>query len=616
MVAGPTPRFDPDVWQIAQTRTSATAAVVSAPAPHMASAARVLAAPVSLAVDATPAKAPAEFRSFVQNAGGSTALAERLWTQGITREDAVGALTLAMHAPSIEDFASARLLVEILSWSQADSRVSAQRVQSGFRNLKDAVVVRPDGVVAQAIDGKPIEALTLQVREGRLEASGLPVGALFVSRSGVLFETKAGRSGELAGELFLQHDFANSLLDGAELVIVETLKGSAMLLKGLKDDPEATLTGLVHAVGSMPKQAVKLAFESPQALRRFKNLPEQAQLQVAGKLVSSLALAVAGLGATAEAAAASGAVLRQATLRVGLAEMGAGRVVPFFSIQGLPALSNATGAIGRAAAWDISQPALRIRDGDLADPKIRYANEEHIGRTVKDPRIEGATVDDLSKGLDRVKAQPANTQRVYAQMAKEYLQTHMKHASLEDVGKLYRTLDGLDDAAALEVKSWVHDKFRAKIEELGDAATPRARAAAQEIRRHADEAGLNLHEVFRPRLNAPPRSSLSVEAQKALGQIEGAERSVTVSSRAVAEEVLSQFPELAQTQRWPKWKTKSLLNDGFDNTFHWDDVRGPDGRAEGHAPDNPHGDQPHLQFDSDRLQNSRGPGEQHVEFPW
>lgn len=600
------------------TQTSDTAVVARQqppPAPKPISD-RVVNAPPLLFERAPRPTAPPDFLSMVQKGGGSPAFAERLWNEGITQEDAVHALTLAMYSPSIEDFASARLLVEILSWSRIDGRVSPKRVRHGFANLKNAVVVRPDGVVARVGDGRALESRTLALREGRLEAGGLPVGALYGLRSGVFYQTQNGRMGAVAGELCLQHDVANSLLDGAEMVIVETLRGAAHLLKGLHNDPEATLTGLVHAVGSIPKQAVKLAFESPEALQRFANLPQQDQLQLSGKLVSGLILAIAGLGAGAEAAGATGAALKQATLRVGLAEMGAGRVLPFFSIEGVPALANAGAAIGRATAWNAPQPALRIRDGDLADPKIRFANEHHIGRTVNDPRIKGASVDDLTERLARVKDQPLNTQKVYAEMVKEYLEANMQHLPLQDVGKLYKALDGLERAATLKARAWVHQRFRTAIDKLGDVATPKARAAAEDIRRHADEAGLSVHELSRPRLSASPRSSLSAEAQKAMTQIEDGVRSVEVSSRAVAEEILSQFPELAQTQRWAKWKTKALMEDAFENTFHWDDVKGDGGRVVGHEANNPHGKLPHLQFEAKRLAAKTDVPEQHVFFSW
>lgn len=36
------------------------------------------------------------------------------------------------------------------------------------------------------------------------------------------------------------------------------------------------------------------------------------------------------------------------------------------------------------------------------------------------------------------------------------------------------------------------------------------------------------------------------------------------------------------------------------NTYHWDTQFGPDGRLEGHGPDNPHATIPHLQLHPDK----------------
>lgn len=550
--------------------------------------------------------APPDFTRFVTRGGGSPELAARLWNEGIDREGAVDALNLAMTAPDIDDFGPARLLVEILSWT-ADGPVSAEEVQAGFRALADAVVVQPDGRWVRAADGAPLQVSPVALREGRLFAGDLPVGGLYPQRAGVLRALgPRGQPGEVVSELGLDRDPVSAFVRGTSEATWAALRALPELAYGLVHHPEETLTGLVHAAGTLPDQAVKVAFDAPETARRFAGLPADEQLRLAGKLFATALLAkragkVAG-------AASRGAPLSQLSLRIRLADLGAGRVLPWIEVEGLRAAVPA--GLGLAAGLGATQATLRVRDGDLDEPKIRFANEHHIGRTVGDPRGTSAKLDDVADNLRLLEEQPVNTQRTYAKMARAHLEATHPSPTLDDVTRLFDRLGDVAPEARAELHSWAHPSFRRAIDEVGDARTAANRARIEAIRQRADAAGIDLHAAYRSTRPAPPLESLSMEAQKAVRAIDGGSLKVRVRSRRIAEEILSQFPDYAHTGGRPKWKTKALFEDEFVRTYHWDDVRGPDGNVAGHGPTNPHRHLPHLQFTADKNK------EIHVFFPW
>lgn len=73
--------------------------------------------------------------------------------------------------------------------------------------------------------------------------------------------------------------------------------------------------------------------------------------------------------------------------------------------------------------------------------------------------------------------------------------------------------------------------------------------------------------------------------------------SVTVRSRSEAEELflrLYQGHGYQNATGFSPTETKDFFGQK-PGTYHWDDAVGPDGHVIGHAPDNPHGEMPHLQ---------------------
>jgi RHS repeat-associated protein len=93
-------------------------------------------------------------------------------------------------------------------------------------------------------------------------------------------------------------------------------------------------------------------------------------------------------------------------------------------------------------------------------------------------------------------------------------------------------------------------------------------------------------------------ASSAKTAAQADSLIEGGATSVTVNSRTDAEEVFRRrylgAGYLNTTGRDPQ-DAKNLNGGTKNGTYHWDDKIGKDGRVEGHGPDNPHGELPHLQ---------------------
>ncbi len=124
--------------------------------------------------------------------------------------------------------------------------------------------------------------------------------------------------------------------------------------------------------------------------------------------------------------------------------------------------------------------------------------------------------------------------------------------------------------------------------------------ATKQLKGIVEDAGLGVRAALIRRVKPPPLESLSKEAQRLVKRIKNGEAGdIDVSSRKVAEEVLSQFPGLVNTDGWPATQIKQLLG-GKSNIMHWDETFAPGGKILiGHPPGPRHSYVPHLQLHRD-----------------
>jgi hypothetical protein len=98
----------------------------------------------------------------------------------------------------------------------------------------EAVVMRPDGYLAGALNGRPSQRMgRLELREGRLMAGVFEVGGFYRDRGGVFYavdEALQPVPSYPLGELGLEHDWFNSALDGAGDAVGELVVGLANLV--------------------------------------------------------------------------------------------------------------------------------------------------------------------------------------------------------------------------------------------------------------------------------------------------------------------------------------------------------------------------------------------------
>lgn len=456
--------------------------------------------------------APPAFVDMVVKGGGSPELAERLWTGGITADEAKHALTLAMYSPAPENFGPARLLVEVSSWGIAQKEVSAAQVQEGFRALGHGVVVQPDGLWVRARDGEPIESSAVQVRDGRALSGGLEVGGLYVSEAGVLRAVgPGGARGAVVGELGLTQDPYSATMTGVSQTLMETAVGIGGLVDGLARDPAGTIEGLFHAFGRLPETAVAFAFEAPELWRHVSRLPAHQQQQVVGRLAGGLLLAARAAkaaGAAGRAGRAGGGGGFGLKLEVGLMELSTGHLVPTVRLQGMAA---ALGAPGTGAGV-----LLRSRDGDFDEPKVRFANEHHIGRRFGDSREVRPEIDEVVHNLKALRDGPANTRKTYAAQLRAYLETRTNE--LEEIEAIHDATRRWPEADRVEIDGWVEAEMKRAVAEVSSWPADMQAARVDALQAAAKRLGLE-YEALKPRVAPPPSLRLIYEPNPKHGAV-------------------------------------------------------------------------------------------------
>jgi hypothetical protein len=200
---------------------------------------------------------------------------------------------LAGTRTTLQNFAPRRslffLLRQVLSESQD---VPYAELLERLRLFHRLVVMRPDGYLAIAVTGEPLQRMgRVELREGKLMAGRFEVGAFYKDRGGVFYslDDSLQKPGALAGELGLERDWVNAALDGAE----DALGEMAQALGHLVTSPIQSLQGLEQ----LPSAVAALIASSPDYFARYSALPLQEQIREAARLSTHLIMLYGTAGA-------------------------------------------------------------------------------------------------------------------------------------------------------------------------------------------------------------------------------------------------------------------------------------------------------------------------------
>lgn len=503
----------------------------------------------------------------------------RLVDRGVTADEATEMMNLALLQPKMSNFGQAALAMRILGEARVVGALSAVRVREIYEAHREMMIVRPDGVLADMISGKPIQYV----------GDRFPVGESYRVSDGIVYDAHG-----VVGELAHARDLFGVVANAAEDVVEEALRGLARLAYGLYENPEETIDSAYHAFGGIPKAAVDLIFRTPELYAQFQDLPEHDRIGVMSKLLTSLVLAAIG------GAGAGGAVGRGGAAMSGMSVaevVGGGRVLiggdlAVAAAQSGPFALHLALMTGSAASRSVGE------GGRARDARTEWKLGDRVRRAFGDldDRVEYRQCDLAAVVALAEKMGSETLAFVRAKLAKR-LAEDAGSVSLVELAEVAQAARKVGPEAEQAVGAAFKERIKREVMRVRDLPEgPQQSRAARELRAAADAAEIDIAAMLR-RDKAPPLQSLSLEAHKTIRRINRGEGEIAVGSRAVAEEVLSQYPELAETSNWGWPMIKSLLKDGKRLTFHWDDEFGPDGFLVNHGPDNPHRDVPHLQFE-------------------
>ncbi|WP_224366058.1 Tox-REase-5 domain-containing protein [Hyalangium versicolor] len=238
---------------------------------------------------------------------------------------------LAQTPTSLKNFSSRRAMVFLLRQVLIDGKdLSYSEVLQRTSRFRSLVVMRPDGYLVSALDGRPLQRMgRMELREGRLMAGSFEVGAFYRDKGGVFYAVDEKLQPLVAsslGELGLEHDWFNAALDGTEDALAEMVMGMGALIT----HPIRSAEGLAQ----LPSAVGALIASSPGYFARYSALPIQEQIREAARLSTHLLMLY---GSTAGSATRLGSV-------------GARLPVLSLSAEGAMALEQVTIPTGTAAA--------------------------------------------------------------------------------------------------------------------------------------------------------------------------------------------------------------------------------------------------------------------------
>jgi hypothetical protein len=206
---------------------------------------------------------------------------------------------------TLRNFAPRRSLFFLLGQVLAQpEEVPYAQVLERVRALRFLVVVRPDGYLAAALNGEPLQRTgRVEVREGRWMAGRYEVGAFYWDKGGVFYtvDSALSRPGLMMGELGLERDWLNAALDGAEDAVGEMVEALGQLLTS----PVRSVKGLAQ----LPSAVAGLIASSPEYFARYSSLPLQEQIREAARLSTHLLMLCGGAAGTATRVGTAGARL-------------------------------------------------------------------------------------------------------------------------------------------------------------------------------------------------------------------------------------------------------------------------------------------------------------------
>lgn len=352
---------------------------------------------------------------------------------------------------------------------------------------------------------------------------------------------------------------------------------------------------------SPPRAVATLIWRSPELLEYYRQLPERDRVAFVSTLVTGLVLAVAGAGRGFGAAA---------DLRSGLGGLDVVAVVDggWVAIGGDLALGVSGGArlglslvFATSAAGNLSELWPRPFDGRVngLDAKGQWRAEERVRRAFGDLGDRSrVSLDDLDAALDLAERCGSNEVELVRRKLSERLRIDAVEVPIGDVAHVAKLAKRLGPELEGEVLDAIAIRVRSELDALKvmPEGARKERAIAQ-LRAVLDDGGLDVRTLLTAGRRAPPRETLSLEARRAIKDIEEGKATIHVRSKAEAAEVLSQFPEMVDTGDWGWGMVKQFLpGQNKKPAFHWDDTFGPDGDLLHHT-GTPHAREPHLQLE-------------------
>jgi hypothetical protein len=213
--------------------------------------------------------------------------------------------SLARTRTTLQNFAPRRTLAHVLGpvLFQKEEVPYAELLRR-MEPFKFLVVMRPDGYLANAMTGKPLQRMgRLEVREGRLMAGVFEVGGFYRDKGGVFYRVDGSLrvSGDMLGELGLEHDIFSAALDGAEDAVGEVVRALAQLVTS----PVRSLQGLQQ----LPSAVAGLIASSPGYFEHYSALPLQEQIREAARLSTHMVMLYGSAAGTATSLGAAAAEL-------------------------------------------------------------------------------------------------------------------------------------------------------------------------------------------------------------------------------------------------------------------------------------------------------------------
>ncbi|MEQ9504102.1 MAG: hypothetical protein RIT81_45015 [Deltaproteobacteria bacterium] len=556
---------------------------MSAPAPAP--------SPFLEALRARPVFTPPERRAVdvLLDGGLSLEAAIGLVTNGATAAEATDLLSPALLSPSAERYGASLVALRVLQTAREAGGVTAPQVRRIVATHARMVVVRPDGYLAPALGGSAIQrsGQGVRVEDGRLMAGTLPVGETFFFASGTLYAVEAGDArGRPIAHLGLEHDVFNQVLDGVELAVGDMLREAAETIVRLVEDPVGLAEDAVVAFGEIPNAIATLIRKSPELYASFTAMSSADQVRAVSRAVSTLALAFVGAGLAAGGARAAGGGAR--LLRI--AEVG-GAVVD---------LDGAAVALGLAAlgvGGGMTGIALASGANDVATPRERWTLDYRVQRGVGDVMDRGLYEgpSDLRQALTIAEGMGPREAAIVRRRVAERVVEDLADADYRTLAELAK-LRGPLGAEANAVDAALKQRLRREVAAIRDMPADNRRVRrASALRAALDDADIDLARVLRQG-GTPP--ALMGDAAKAFADMKRGREVVYVKTRAEAEAIVAQFPELVDTGGWGFKQIKNLLRQNKDDTVHWDVEFGPNDKIVMHNPKCDHADIAHVQFNS------------------